>query len=74
MDVRVRRAGRCKLTVHNVAGERVNRILDQDMPVGNSRAFWAGSNEKGARVGNGVYYILFDGPDGRAVRKVIVLK
>jgi hypothetical protein len=62
------------VSVHNVAGDRVNRILDQDLPVGNSRAYWAGANDKGARVGNGVYYILLENPDGRLVRKVIVLK
>lgn len=74
MDVRVDTAGEVKILVFNIAGEEVEKLVDQQMSPGNYRFSWDGRNTGGAVVGNAVYFILIEQPLGRLVRKVIVLR
>jgi flagellar hook assembly protein FlgD len=74
MDVRVDHSGRCKIAVYNIVGQQVALLLDQDEPAGNQRVQWDGKNKFGETVGNGVYFVLVQTPDGRMTRQVIVLK
>ncbi|HVZ80537.1 MAG TPA: FlgD immunoglobulin-like domain containing protein [bacterium] len=74
MDVRVDQAGNCKVLVFNIAGQQVLKLADQDLAAGNYRFYWDGTNEPGAVVGNGVYFVLVRQASGNTVKKVIVLK
>ena len=74
MDLRVDKAGQVKVTVFNMAGEEVEKLLDQTMNPGNYRVYWDGHNSSGALTGNAVYYILVQQTSGNTIRKVIVLK
>ena len=74
MDIRVDRPGTIRISVYNVAGQRVALLLNEYRGAGNHRAQWDGRNEKGAMVGNGTYLVVIEGPTGRSVRKIIVLK
>jgi hypothetical protein len=74
MDVRVDVAGEVKVVVFNIVGEEVDKLLDQNMSVGNYRVFWDGLNKNNALVGNAVYFVVVEQPSGNMVRKVIVLK
>jgi hypothetical protein len=74
MDVRVDTAGEVKIMIFNIAGDEVEKLVDQQLSVGNYRFNWDGRNSAGAIVGNGVYFIVTQQPSGRMVRKVIVLK
>ena len=74
MDLRVDVAGQVKVLVFNIAGEEVEKLLDQDMNAGNYRVFWDGHNRNGALVGNAVYFLVVEQPSGHMIRKVIVLK
>jgi len=69
-----RRAGKVKVCVYNIAGEKVTTLFDQNAAVGPGTCSWSGNNEKGARVGNAVYFIVIETPGGKSVRKIIVLK
>jgi flagellar hook assembly protein FlgD len=74
MDVRVDAPGIVKVSVYNVAGQRVALLLNEWRGAGNHRLQWDGKNGKGAVVGNGTYLVVIEGPTGRSVKKVIVLK
>jgi hypothetical protein len=51
-----RGAGRVRLEVFDVAGRRVRRLLDTDVPIGARTAFWDGRSQSGQPVPSGVYY------------------
>jgi flagellar hook assembly protein FlgD len=74
MDVRVDVAGQVKVMVFNIAGEEVEKIVDQALAPGNYRFSWDGRNKGGDIVGNSVYFIVIQQPSGKLIRKVIVLK
>ena len=74
MDMRVDQGGQVKVTVFNIAGEKVKGLLDQFKSPGNYRISWDGHNDNGDLVGNAVYFIVIQTPSGAATRKVIVLK
>ena len=74
MDVKVDAAGEVKITVFNLLGQRVKRIVDQNMPAGLSRAYWDGTNDAGSLVASGLYFVVIQAPDDQMVRKVIVIR
>jgi hypothetical protein len=74
MDVRVDVAGEVKIVIFNMVGEEVEKLVDQQMTIGNYRFSWDGRNTNGDIVGNAVYFIAIMQPSGNLVRKVIVLK
>jgi hypothetical protein len=74
MDVRVDKPGTVKVIVFNIVGEEVLKLMDQNMAVGNYRAYWDGTNHQNAVVGNAVYFVVVDQPSGNTIKKVIVLK
>ena len=74
MDVRVDQPGQVKISIYNIAGEQVVKLLEQEETAGNYRVFWDGKNKIGSIVGNGVYFVLVHQPSGTTTRKVIVLK
>ena len=74
MDVRVDIAGQVKVMVFNIAGQEVEKLVDQQLSPGNYRFSWDGRNGGGVTVGNAVYFIVIKQPSGQMVRKVIVLK
>jgi hypothetical protein len=74
MEARIDTAGEVKIVIFNIAGEEVEKLVDQQMSPGNYRFSWDGRNSSGAMVGNAVYFIAIMQPSGNLVRKVIVLK
>jgi flagellar hook assembly protein FlgD len=75
MDVKMPTAGTVLIRIYNVAGEKVYQSTVDYASAGNYRAQWEGTNASGATVGNGLYLILIELPDGtRQIRKVVVLK
>lgn len=74
MDTRLTEAGQVKIFVFNIAGEEVRKILDAPEPAGDIHNIWDGRNKNGDQVGNGVYFILIQTPQGNLTQKVIVLK
>jgi flagellar hook assembly protein FlgD len=74
MDVRVDVAGEVKILIFNIAGEEVEKLVDQQLSAGNYRFSWDGRNESGAMVGNAIYLFVIQQPSGRMIRKVVVLK
>jgi flagellar hook assembly protein FlgD len=74
MDVRVDVAGQVRVLIFSMAGQEVEKLVDQQLTPGNYRFNWDGRNKSGAMVGNSIYFIITDQPSGRMIKKVAVLK
>ena len=72
--MRVDVAGQVRVLIFSMAGQEVEKLVDQPMLPGNYRFSWDGRNKSGAIVGNAIYFIITDQPSGRMIKKVAVLK
>jgi hypothetical protein len=67
--------GRVVVNVFNMAGEKVRRPFEAEVPAGQTmEAVWDGTNEFGEPCGSGVYLVSIKGAGIRRVLKVILLK
>jgi len=61
------------LTIYDIAGRIVRRLVNETQPAGRKRVVWNGKNELGAKVAAGIYiYQLAIGPQ-RLTRKMVLL-
>jgi flagellar basal-body rod modification protein FlgD len=74
MQVRVERAGRAVVEVHDAAGQRVKTLLDGEVGAGAQLVAWDGRAEDGAVVAAGGYFVNARVPGGRRVVRVAVLR
>ncbi len=74
MEVRVDTEGEVKVLIFNIAGEEVEKLVDQYLNTGNYRFSWDGRDSSGDMVGNALYLVVSQQPSGVMIRKVIVLK
>jgi flagellar hook assembly protein FlgD len=63
-----------ELTVYNIKGQRVNRLINSEQPAGDYRIIWNGTNERGERVSSGVYFYRLTAGDRSLNRKMLLLK
>jgi flagellar hook assembly protein FlgD len=49
-------AARVSLALYDVQGRRVRTLLDQDAAAGTFAAQWDGRDDRGVRMGRGVYF------------------
>jgi hypothetical protein len=62
-----------RLSVFDVAGRRVARLLDGERVKGERTVVWDGRDDAGARVGAGVYFYRLEAGEERRTRKAVVL-
>jgi hypothetical protein len=67
-------AGRVTLTVHNVKGQVVRTLVDEELPAGPSVAVWDGTDGSGRSLASGVYFARLTAKDESATRKMTLLK
>lgn len=68
----VPRAGRARLTIHDLSGRRIAVVLDRALEAGAHHAAWNGEDAGGRRVPPGLYFYGFQ-VDDRIVRGTIVV-
>jgi len=73
-DIPAEYAGEVTLTVFDVTGRRVRRLVGGTVPPGYHRAMWSGRNEGGNRVAAGVYFVRLDAQDFRKTAKLVLLR
>ena len=66
-------ASEVRLSVFDVAGKKVRTLVDGTQPAGRYALVWDGSDSKGRRLANGVYFIRMKAPTFRLQRKVTLL-
>jgi hypothetical protein len=68
-------AGRLKIRVFNLLGQRVAEIFDNDVAAGAALALdWDGRNAQGQWLASGSYFIAFEGAGLRQVKKLKIVK
>jgi hypothetical protein len=67
-------AGHVQLGVYDVSGRLVRRLVDGEQRAGTETTVWNGTDESGAKLGAGVYFVRLAGPGIRETRRVILLE
>ena len=62
------------LTVHNVAGQEVTRLVDQVLDAGSYHVTWDGTDSQGVKVGSGVYVFRMVAGSFAESKRVTLLK
>jgi hypothetical protein len=62
------------ITVYNVMGKRVKRLVDENKSPGHYQATWDGITDRGETVASGVYFYRIQIGNFRAVKKMVLLK
>ena len=68
------RAEHVVLTIYDVSGRMVRRLLDEPIGFGRTDLDWDGRNENGVRVGSGVYFYRLQAGKHVFTKKLTVLK
>ncbi len=68
------RAGRARLTVHDLAGRLVAAPVAGDFPAGRHETSWDGRDAAGRGVPAGVYVARLASPDGTVTRRLVLAK
>jgi hypothetical protein len=67
-------ASSVRLDVVDVAGRRVNRLLEASLPRGAHEIVWHGLDDSGQRAGSGVYYAVLRTPQDVVIQRLVLLK
>jgi hypothetical protein len=62
------------LTIHNMLGQVVATLVDENKPAGNHSVVWDGLNESGERVASGTYVYRLTAGEYVETRKLLLLK
>jgi hypothetical protein len=67
-------AGRVQLGVYDVGGRLVRMLVDGQRGSGTETVLWSGTDESGARVPAGLYFVRLAGPRMHETRGIIMLR
>jgi hypothetical protein len=65
---------RAQLSVYNLRGELVRRLVDRPLPAGRHEAVWDGEDDGGRRVASGVYLVQLRAGKAQFQRKIALSK
>ncbi|MGE5179703.1 MAG: FG-GAP-like repeat-containing protein [Bacteroidota bacterium] len=68
------RAGRVRLRVFDAAGRLVATLIDRDLPAGNHRAAWLGTDARGHAAASGVYFYRLEAPGYVESRRMALMR
>jgi agmatine/peptidylarginine deiminase len=63
-----------RLSVVNVAGREVARLVDRTLPAGQQAVEWRGRMTGGAGAPSGVYLIVLETPSGKRTQRAVLMK
>jgi hypothetical protein len=67
-------AGHVGLTVHDLLGRQISRVVDGEVPPGPHTARWNGRDARGRPVDPGAYFIRLTTPSGDDRRRVLIVR
>jgi hypothetical protein len=70
----VNRSGKVTLDVYNVAGRRVRRLVQSNMPVGLHHAAWDGRDARGNMVALGIYLVRLETTGQSLAHKLVMVR
>ncbi len=62
------------LSVYDMVGHEVNRLVDNEMSAGTYKATWHGDTKSGAKVSSGIYFYRIQAGSFTSVKKMVMLK
>lgn len=62
------------VTVYNILGQPIRRLIQQHLPAGYYRRIWDGKNDFGVSVGSGIYIVLLKDKEATFTQRVALLK
>jgi hypothetical protein len=66
--------GPVQVTIYNLKGQVVKKIIDQLQEKGNHQITWNGLDDRGRKCSSGMYMLRLTTPSGNQSRKVVLLK
>jgi len=63
-----------KLAIHNVAGQKVNTLVDERQSAGYKTIYWNGRDDKGKEVASGIYFYKLEAGNFTESRKMVLIK
>jgi hypothetical protein len=67
-------AGPVRLSVMNVAGREVARLVDRTLPAGSHAVEWGGRLAGGTEAASGIYLVVLETPAGRRTQRAVLMK
>lgn len=67
-------SGKVKLSVYNIKGQLVRRLVDESLAAGTHRIVWDGVDSHNSQVSSGVYFIRFESRGHNYTRKAVLMK
>jgi hypothetical protein len=68
------RAGAVKITIYDVSGREVRRLVDKPFVAGNHVAVWDGTDNDGHRVASGIYWMQMKAGEFVSNRRLLTLR
>ena len=67
-------ASSVRLTIFNILGEKVNVLIDENLPAGNHTVSWNGQTEDNRMAGSGIYFYRLETDQHQQTKKMMLLK
>jgi len=65
---------RVSLNIYNILGREINSLLSEELPAGDHRIAWDGTDSRGRQVSSGIYFYRLKTEDFDESKKMILLK
>ena len=62
------------VTIYNILGQPIRRLVQQHLPAGYYRRIWDGKNDSGISVGSGIYIVFLKDKKATFTQRVALLK
>jgi flagellar hook assembly protein FlgD len=68
------KSGKTTLTIYNLKGQHIKRLVNEELPSGMHNVVWNGKDEKGRNVASGVYFYRLQSGNYQATQKMLLMK
>nr|MBP8705576.1 T9SS type A sorting domain-containing protein [Candidatus Cloacimonas sp.] len=68
------KSGKTTLTIYNLKGQQIKRLVNEELPSGMHNVVWNGKDEKGRNVASGVYFYRLQSGNYQATQKMLLMK
>ncbi len=67
-------AGPVEISVYNIRGQRVKKLVSERQPAGQHNVVWNGTDSRGKPVSSGIYFYRMTTPDRNIAKKMVMVK
>lgn len=70
----MREAGKVKIDVYNVLGQKVRTLVNDNLGAGNHSVVWNGTDDRGRNVASGIYFYRMNTGSYSSTKKMLMMK